>query len=243
MARTARFKLKNQSAWYHLYASIAAHQGHYPLTEGLRGANTRRWINLIEHYSSIYFCEVAAFCVMGNHTHLIVRFDDPSPVDRSELIKRALKMYPHSRKQLNLWSEEQWQRFEYRLFDVSELMRNVQAAYARWYNANHARKGRFWGERFKSTVLGSLHAVVDCMMYIELNPVRAGLVERPEDWKGGSLFFREMRKDKWLLSLKDCWGGGGGVSTDKNIVSLYMGWGGGGGLPGVLVLNFQFDFV
>ena len=44
----------------------------------------RRLIQIVEHYSTIYFCDVASFCVMGNHYHLVVKFDrirevDPDP--------------------------------------------------------------------------------------------------------------------------------------------------------------------
>jgi hypothetical protein len=62
-------------------------------------------------------------------------------------------------------------------------MRNIQSAFARWYNQTYDRRGRFWGGRFKSVYLQDSNAVLDCMLYVDLNPVRAGLVERPEDWK------------------------------------------------------------
>ncbi len=80
-------------------------------------------------------------------------------------------------------------------------MRNIQAAFARWYNRNYRRRGRFWADRFKSTLLGDKAAVLDCMLYVELNPVRAGLVERPEEWTGSSIFLRETGKDEWLAPV------------------------------------------
>ena len=82
-------------------------------------------------------------------------------------------------------------------------MRNVQAAFARWYNFNYQRRGRFWADRFKSVYLEDKRAVLDCMLYVELNPVRAGLVERPEEWKGSSLALRELGEDGWLTSLEN----------------------------------------
>jgi hypothetical protein len=112
-------------------------------------------------------------------------------------------MYPGKASQIrvNGWSEEQWERFRQRLFDVSELMRNIQSAFARWYNNHHERRGRFWADRFKSVYLETEAAVLDCILYIELNPVRAGLVERPEDWHGSSIYLRELKKGAWLMPL------------------------------------------
>ncbi len=80
-------------------------------------------------------------------------------------------------------------------------MRNIQSAYARWYNRSYGRRGRFWADRFKSVYLGDARAVVDCMLYVELNPVRAGLVERPEKWRGSSLMEREVGQGGWLVPL------------------------------------------
>jgi REP element-mobilizing transposase RayT len=163
----------------------------------------RRLIQLIKHFSAIYFCEVAAFCVMGNHYHLIVRFDAHRPVSRRGLRAKTRLMYPSraGQAELDMWSDEKWEHYRRRLFDVSEYMRNIQAAFARWYNLKYRRRGRFWADRFKSVYLQDEQAVLDCMLYVELNPVRAGLVQRPEEWHGASLFLREIGRDHWLAPL------------------------------------------
>ncbi|MFV2073340.1 MAG: hypothetical protein ACC742_11910, partial [Thermoanaerobaculales bacterium] len=57
-------KYSEQDSWYHLHSRIAGHRGEYPLAEA---TPTRRLIETIEHFSRIYFCEVAGFSVMGNH--------------------------------------------------------------------------------------------------------------------------------------------------------------------------------
>jgi hypothetical protein len=112
-------------------------------------------------------------------------------------------MYPSkaSQSQIEGWSEEEWEHFRQRLFDVSELMRNIQSSFARWYNRSYDRRGRFWADRFKSVFLETEEAVLDCMLYVELNPVRAGLVERPEDWRGSSIYLRDIGKASWLMPL------------------------------------------
>jgi hypothetical protein len=42
---------------------------------------------------------------------------------------------------------------------------------------------------------------MDCLLYIELNAVRAGIVKRPEEYEGGSLYYREIKKDGWMMPL------------------------------------------
>ncbi len=200
MARMARLKFTDRDAWYHLYCRVSARRGEFPLSDM---ASTRRLIETIEHFSRIYFCEVAAFSVMGNHYHLVVRFEGEHPVDREQLRERTRIMYPGmaAQAQIDLWSDEQWDHHRRRLFDVAEFMRNVQMAYARWYNRAYDRRGRFWADRYKSVILGDEKAVLDCILYVELNPIRAGLVERPEEWQGSSIFLREVGKDGWLIPL------------------------------------------
>ena len=200
MARMARFKISEGDSWYHLTGRVGGVRGEYPLADPVAA---RRLIDMIRHFGRIYFCEVGGFCVMGNHYHLVTLFEGPHDVSRRELEIRAKKMYPGQMSQLRVqaWSDEQWERFRERLFDVSEFMRNVQAAFARWYNRAHDRRGRFWADRFKSVYLENEQAVLDCLLYVELNPVRAGLVQRPEKWKASSIGLREIGEDGWLMPL------------------------------------------
>ena len=46
-----------------------------------------------------------------------------------------------------------------------------------------SKKGYFWSERFKSVIVENGGTLINCLAYIELNPVRAGLVKRPEDYR------------------------------------------------------------
>jgi REP element-mobilizing transposase RayT len=198
MARMARLKISGDEAWYHVHCRIAGRKGSYPLLNSLC---QRRMTGLIKFLSKVYCCEIAAFCVMGNHYHLVIKFQMPQALKKEELLRRALLLYPRSERYIKQWSERKWEQFNARIFDLSEYMRNLQAAFARWYNGTFERRGRFWGDRFKSVLLEDYRAVTDCMLYVELNPVRAGLVERPEDWQSSSLYLRMSKLDKWLLPL------------------------------------------
>ena len=138
---------------------------------------------------------------MGNHYHIVLKFDIPRKLPKEELWERALLLYPNSKRYLKLWHEKKWQRLEERLFNLSDFMRNIQAAFATWYNKTYKRHGTFWADRFKSVLLGDEQAVLDCMLYVELNPVRAGLCETPEEHPVSSFYLRSIRKDGWLMKL------------------------------------------
>jgi len=202
MARMARFKLEDVACWYHLTARVASRSGEYPLEDpGCK----RKLMGLLKHYAQRYACRLAAFCVMGNHWHVVMLFEKPRKLSTAELWRRARMFYPGraGKEFLKSWTPAQWQRFERRIFDVSEFMRNVQGEFARWYNRTFDRKGRFWAERFKSTVLEDERAVLDGMMYVELNPVRAGLVKRPEEYEASSFFLRSVGGAGWLMKLRE----------------------------------------
>ena len=200
MPRTARLKLQDTDAWYHLCARAAARHAEFPLADPLVRF---KLFELIKHYAAIYFCNFASVNIMGNHWHGVCHFDKPRALSPEELMERALALYPNSRKTLEAWPEKKWLRLQKRLFDVSELMRNVQGSFSRWYNRTYHRKGHFWGERFKSVILGGPQAVLDAVLYVELNAVRAGLVQCPEDYQGCSLYLREAGQDDWLMPLSE----------------------------------------
>lgn len=192
-------KVDNSTAWYHLYARVAGRVKAFPLDHP---AAHRKLLQIIRFYIGGYGCQLAGFCVMGNHYHLVVRMERFRSLSRQELQQRAAYFYPRA-DQTARWSEDQWKRFNDRLFDVSELMRNIQMAYAKWHNRRFDRRGSFWEQRFKSTLLTDLEAVQECVLYVDLNPVRAALVGRPEEWTRSSAYLRDVEKDAWLMTLDE----------------------------------------
>ncbi len=67
---------------------------------------------------------------------------------------------------------------------MSLMMQSVGRSYVRYFNKRHNRTGTLWEGRYKSSVLDSEAYLLTCMSYIDLNPVRAGIVDAPEnfDW-------------------------------------------------------------
>ena len=70
--------------------------------------------------------------------------------------------------------------------NLSKFMQYVNGNYAKAYNKAHGRTGRFWGGRFHSTVIESDTQFLNTLIYIELNMLRNGAVDDPEDWRWSS---------------------------------------------------------
>lgn len=70
---------------------------------------------------------------------------------------------------------------------ISSMMRRVGQAYAQAFNQRHGRTGALWQGRFKSSLVETERYLLNVMRYIELNPVRAGIVERAENYRWSSV--------------------------------------------------------
>ncbi len=69
---------------------------------------------------------------------------------------------------------------------IPKLMQAVGRSYVRRFNDAHGRSGTLWEGRYRSTLIQAERYLLDCMVYIDLNPVRAGLVTRPADYRWSS---------------------------------------------------------
>jgi hypothetical protein len=77
-------------------------------------------------------------------------------------------------------------RFTYRMHDLSEFMKTVLQRFTRWFNRTHNRTGTLWEERYKSVIVESGIAARTMAAYIDLNPVRAGMVSDPAEYRWSS---------------------------------------------------------
>ena len=175
MARTPQIKIDDQDTFYHVTARVVGTPDWFPFADS---AARNKLLSLIRKYTRAYFCQVASFSLMSNHYHLLVGFEAARKLSREELRDRATLLYPDPEKVLK--NDQQWERFNRRLFDLSELMRNIQSAFTKWYNRCNGRRGSLLDGRFRSTIPLDPQAVQETLAYIELNPVRAGLVSRPK---------------------------------------------------------------
>ena len=84
------------------------------------------------------------------------------------------------------WAAEIHARFTYRMHDLSEFMKTLLQRFTRWFNRTHQRSGTLWEERFKSVIVESGIAARTMAAYIDLNPVRAGMVADPAEYRWSS---------------------------------------------------------
>jgi REP element-mobilizing transposase RayT len=77
-------------------------------------------------------------------------------------------------------------RYTRRMHDLSEFMKSLLERFTKWFNRAHSRSGTLWEDRFKSVIVESGTAARAMAAYIDLNPVRAGMVSDPADYRWSS---------------------------------------------------------
>jgi REP element-mobilizing transposase RayT len=140
-------------------------------------------LDLIRRYSKLYLAEILGFCLMGNHFHLIVKMFPEHKFTDKDIQKRYEEFYGDDAMFAAGWIPS----LREKLSSLSEFVREIKVGFARFYNKSHNRRGYFWGDRFKSVIVEKGETLINCLAYIDLNPLRAGLVKRPEDYRWNSL--------------------------------------------------------
>jgi hypothetical protein len=92
-------------------------------------------------------------------------------------------------------TDEQIGSFRRKWESISEYVKEIKQGFSRFYNKLHDRKGTFWSERFKSVLVEDGETLVNCLAYVDLNPVRAGIVEKPEGYRWCSLGYHVQRNN------------------------------------------------
>ena len=162
---------------------------------------------LMRIYEKFSGCRVTAYCLMDNHFHILLEVPpiEDAGLSDAELLKRLSAIYSEAfvaevakeleeaRRQVKdgLAAESAvvariHQRFTYRMHDLGEFMKGVLQRYTQWHNRIHSRTGRLWEDRFKSVIVEDGVAARTIAAYIDLNPVRAGMVKDPADYRWSS---------------------------------------------------------
>ena len=80
---------------------------------------------------------------------------------------------------------------------LPRMMQAVGRSYVRYFNDRHGRSGTLWEGRYRSTLIETDRYLLACMVYIDLNPVRAGMVAQPLDWPWSShAHYLDQRSDR-----------------------------------------------
>lgn len=156
----------------------------------------RQWVvDRIRLLSTLFAIDVCAYAVMSNHYHLVLKLcpeqldelSDDDIMDRwctlfkgpllIQNYRRGEDLQPFERAAIseicNVWRQK--------LASISWFMRCLNQPIARQANLEDQCTGKFWESRFNSQALKSDEALLSCMAYVDLNPVRAGIVDTPEN--------------------------------------------------------------
>jgi len=117
---------------------------------------------------------------------------------REEIMKRFKVYYAEDEKRE--LSEELIPLLREKWSSLSEFVKEIKQGFSRFYNRRHHRKGFFWSERFKSVIVDNGETLINCLAYIDLNPVRAGIAEKPEEYRWCSLGYHAQthNRDRFL---------------------------------------------
>ena len=167
----------------------------------LGDAEREQFVRYMRTYEQFCQLRVLAFCVMSNHFHILLEVP-AAPEQRGadwsdeRLLDHLAALYSqpqtgklrqeleHYRNQNNTAAADAFrERYFRRMWDLSQFMKTLKQRFTRWFNRRHERKGTLWEERFKSVLVEDGHAARTTAAYIDLNPVRAGIVEDPKDYR------------------------------------------------------------
>jgi len=190
MPRTSRMIITDEKAIYHAMSRTALDG--FPL----RDVEKDFLLDLIKRLSKLYLVEILGFCIMGNHFHLLVKMFPEFKFTDDDIKKRYVEFYGDE----GAFADGRLPFWRQKLSNLSEFIREIKVGFARYYNRRHSRRGYFWGDRFKSVIVENGETLINCLAYIDLNPLRAGLVDRPEEYRWNSLGYHVQtnNRDKFL---------------------------------------------
>jgi putative transposase len=164
----------------------------------------RMLMRMQENFSG---CRVLSYCLMCNHFHILLEVPPMAEGGLADeaLLKRLSAIYGEvfvagvAKELVDARAADYvteagldeavaaiHQRFTYRMHDLGEFMKGLLQRFTQWFNRAHARTGRLWEDRFKSVIVEDGVAARTMAAYIDLNPVRAGMVADPADYRWSS---------------------------------------------------------
>jgi putative transposase len=192
MPRSTRLIIPDQRAVYHVMSRTALDG--FPFQD----IDKDRMVDLIRRLSTLYFTEILGFCIMGNHFHILVRMIPDSHFSDTDIKARYTRFYGSDIH----FTEMHLPHYRYKWSNLSEFLKEIKQSFTRDYNKRHHRRGTLWGERFKSCIVENGETLINCLAYIDLNPIRAGIVTRPEEYRWNSLGYHIQQDNKdGFLSL------------------------------------------
>lgn len=190
---TARSKIVDLEVTRYYHCTSRCVRGAFLCGKGFE--HRKQWIEArLEHLASCFSISVASFAVMDNHLHVLVRIDSEEAERWSdeEVIRRWISVYPPRGVDLDdELSVQKWIEIHgspqkvafYRnnLTNLGWFMKALKEPLARFANQEDGCKGAFWEGRYKSSAVVDVEGVLSTCVYIDLNPVAAGVAKTPEN--------------------------------------------------------------
>jgi putative transposase len=192
--RSAQIAIE-ETPFYHLVSRCVRRAFLCGCTETYNFEHRRGWIlERLSLLTQMFAIDIAAFALMSNHYHLVVRVDSERAKLWSAneviqhwqmifrlpvLVEQYLLSAPQSAAELQA-VEKIIETWRCRLTDISWFMRCLNEHIARQANLEDQCTGRFWEGRFKSQALLDEKALLSAMAYVDLNPIRAQMADTPE---------------------------------------------------------------
>ncbi len=193
MARIPRILINNkyrgESTVYHIMSRTALDG--FPMKDEEKDY----LVGLFKRHSALYFVDVLGFCCMDNHFHLLVRMHSESDYT-DEAIKERFEAFYKEAGNEKEFTPDQLPALRAKLSSLSEFVRDIKLGFTLFYNKRYHRKGFFWGGRFKSVIVENGETLINCLAYIDLNPVRAGIVDKPEDYRWNAIGYHIQTDNK-----------------------------------------------
>ncbi|WP_018690881.1 transposase [Algicola sagamiensis] len=189
----------SQTPYYHCTSRCVRRAflcGEDPLT-GRTFHHRKQWLaERIALAGSAFAIDVCAYAIMSNHYHLVLRvnIEACSKLSDFDVAQRWLTLY-HGHPLVRYWLEHGDSQltkpersivekhialYRKQLTDISWFMRFTNEYISRRSNKEDDCKGHFWEARFDSQALLDESALLTCMAYVDLNPIRASLAQTPE---------------------------------------------------------------
>ena len=167
--------------------------------DSLTGQNydhRKQWVvDRLRELTGVFAIDICAYAVMANHYHVVLRVDEERAkawtltevaAQWGRLFKHPLVVQRYLQDQITSTAERDYaeqvlEGWRERLTNVSWFMRSLNEYLAREANREDGCTGRFWEGRFKSQALLDEVAVLSCMSYVDLNPIRAGLTDNLDE--------------------------------------------------------------
>ena len=155
----------------------------------------RQWVvDRIRLLSSLFAIDICAYAIMSNHYHLVLKVctEQLDGLSDDDIMDRWCALFKGPLLVQNYRNGDELKPFERaavsdivsvwrsRLADISWFMRCLNQPIARQANLEDQCTGKFWESRFTSQALKTEEALLSAMAYVDLNPVRAGIAETPE---------------------------------------------------------------